>query len=191
MGARAFLISDILRILTPEEISHLTTTSEADSRMSLTDVIKKYQKGELIDFTKRLSAQRTAEEPEGSKEHEEEAKVLSFDRSSSVELEKKVEEVAEPLIPIAVNSSKPQVETSPLKPPPVPEKKSSEETPDTPSFILGEKKRFEQVTARIREREIHKMYQKSAAVDVQAERSLKEDLSKSTQLGILIDKKQA
>lgn len=162
MGARAFLISDILRILTPEEISHLTTTSEADSRMPLTDVIKKYQKGELVDFSKRLSAMKS-EANELESTVDEEGKVLPFDRSE--------------------NERAPQTALEALG--------EKDEIPDTPSFILGEKKRFEQVQAKIREKEIFKMYQKSAAVDIQAERSLKEDLSKSSQLGILIDKKQS
>lgn len=162
MGARAFLISDILRILTPEEISHLTTTSEADSRMPLTDVIKKYQKGELVDFSKRLSALKS-EASELESIADEEGKVLAFDRSGA--------------------ERAPQTALEALG--------EKDEIPDTPSFILGEKKRFEQVQAKIREKEIFKMYQKSAAVDIQAERSLKEDLSKSSQLGILIDKKQS
>ena len=62
---------------------------------------------------------------------------------------------------------------------------------DSSSFILSEKRRFEQSSAKMRGKEVLKMYKQSAAVDLATERSLKEDLSKSSQVGILVDRKQA
>lgn len=172
MAAKALVLGSVLRILTPEEISYLTTTSEADSRMPLTDVIRKYQQGHLTDFSERLNAKKYKEEGEG--------KILHFERPGTNEatILQCGPEVAEHLHTLGGEDFAETVNAV-----------QSEQ--DSSSFILSEKRRLEKNSAKMRSREVLKMYQQTASVDIQAERSLKEDLSKSTQLGILVDRKQA
>lgn len=172
MAAKALVLGSVLRILTPEEISYLTTTSEADSRMPLTDVIRKYQQGHLTDFSERLNAKRFEEEREGN--------LLKFERPGAGQghLLQCGPEVVEHLQTLGVESFAEIVDIN-------------QDDQDSSSFILSEKRRLEKNSAKMRSREVLKMYQQTASVDIQAERSLKEDLSKSTQLGILVDRKQA
>jgi hypothetical protein len=60
----------------------------------------------------------------------------------------------------------------------------------TSCFIYKEKKELEKVQKKIKEREVVQLYEKSAKVNVKQERSLKDDLSKSYKVGVLIDKRQ-
>jgi hypothetical protein len=60
----------------------------------------------------------------------------------------------------------------------------------TSCFIYKEKKELEKVQKKIKEREVVQLYEKSAQVNVKQERSLKDDLSKSYKVGVLIDKRQ-
>lgn len=173
MAAKALVLGSVLRILTPEEICHLTTTSEADSRMPLTDVILKYQQGQLTNFSERLNAKRFEEESQG--------KILKLERQ--VEGAQGHLQCGPEVTEHLQNLGEEEVESNLFG--------IQEDDQDSSTFILSEKKRFEKNSAKMRSREVLKMYQQSASVDIQAERSLKEDLSKSTQLGILVDRKQA
>ncbi len=69
-------------------------------------------------------------------------------------------------------------------------KQESESGNSTSSFIFKEKKRAEKVQRKIKGKEIIELYQKSSKVNVKQERALKEDLSKSYQIGVLINKRQ-
>ncbi len=59
------------------------------------------------------------------------------------------------------------------------------------AFIIDEKKKLEKSYSRLKGREILALYQKNAEIDIEQEKSLKEDLSKSTKIGVLVNKKQA
>ena len=50
MGAPNLLLADIFRILTPEELNELTSSSEGDSRISLTEFLVKKVDGVEMDF---------------------------------------------------------------------------------------------------------------------------------------------
>ncbi len=140
--------------------------------MPLTDVIRRYQQGQLTNFSERLNAKRLEEESTG--------KLLKFERPDSAPgpVLQCGPEVAEHLSTLGQEEDESNLRVS-------------EDQEDSSTFIIAEKKRLEKNSAKMRSREVLKMYQKTASVDIQAERSLKEDLSKSTQLGILVDRKQA
>jgi hypothetical protein len=144
------LFMDLLRLLTPEEISELTTTSQSDTRISLTKIIRDRLNGVEYDFSTRNFEELGA-------------KVLTHPKFS--------EEVVEEDISL----EKEVVPTSPEE--------------DLPNFLYLEKKRFERNQKNLKAQEIHKLYQQSSAIDISQEKSMREDVDKSSRSGILVNKK--
>lgn len=66
----------------------------------------------------------------------------------------------------------------------------TDKSTSTSSFIFKEKKRSEHVQRKIKGREIIEAYQKSSEVNVKQEKALRDDLSKSYKVGVLINKRQ-
>ncbi len=60
----------------------------------------------------------------------------------------------------------------------------------TSSFIFKEKKRAEKINKKVKGKEIIELYQKSSQVNVKQERALRDDLSKSYKVGVLVNKRQ-
>jgi hypothetical protein len=166
--AAVSLLGDILRIITPEEISELTATSSGSSRLELTDMLDQFEDGEKFDFT-----------------NDEGAKILPFKKGGEVEEE-------EQLAPVQAG---PQVheyfqhyiekmkigDTS---------KDVKGNTVETSVFILKEKERFKYVQSKLKQKEVMGLYMKNAGVDIEQEKTLKDDLSKSSRTGVLVNKKQ-
>jgi len=176
MGAPNLLLMDIFRILTPEEISDLTSSYEGDSRVSLTDFIEMKIRGEHLDFTES----DLSEEIEGG------AKILPFVKQGEDDDVEKIKEYvhagtrAQELIDrffirrsmrdTAVGEDGHLVETS--------------------SFIMNEKKRFQYSQEKLKGKEVLSLYQKNAKVDIEQEKMIKDDMSKSTKVGVLVNKRQ-
>jgi hypothetical protein len=59
----------------------------------------------------------------------------------------------------------------------------------TSCFILAEKKRFEKNQRMLKSREIHKLYQAESAVNIDFNRKSSDDSKKSSEVGLLLDKK--
>lgn len=170
MKAKSFLLTTILRVLTPEEISDLTTTSTGDRRVNLTDIINQRLDGVGHDFG----------DPERM------AKILPFKKSEDEEevVEEKVPTfcglraqefierffIRRKLTDTSVDSEGNQIETS--------------------SFIFNEKERFAYSQSKLKQREVLGLYRQNAAVDVDQVRALKDDLFQSAHTGVLVNKKQ-
>jgi hypothetical protein len=69
-------------------------------------------------------------------------------------------------------------------------KDKMDECESTSAFIYKEKKKSEKVNKQVKGREIIELYQKSSQVNVKQERALRDDLSKSYKVGVLINKRQ-
>lgn len=168
--AQASLLTDILRILTPEEISELTSQSTSNSRLALTDLLDMVEEGESVSFNTEAS------EVDG-------AKILPFKKKEEVTEEKEVyhcgkntqEYIEHHFHKITLG------ETA---------KNERGDTVVTSVFILKEKERFKYVQAKLKSREVLDLYRKNSNVDIEQEKILKDDLSKSSRSGVLINKKQ-
>ncbi|MBT3585938.1 MAG: hypothetical protein HN509_13615 [Halobacteriovoraceae bacterium] len=191
MAADPQLIMNLLRILTPEEISQLTTTSEGNHRVPLT---------ELVEYKANKVSSASG------------AKILPFKRPGS-----NIEEI-DGIVSEEIGSSSDSPQESEIK---SSAKKSKNEDSsiragvlvnqllsaflgvdfgmdieddDTPKeislFIIHEKKKFEESYSKLKSKEVITLYNENAAVDIEQEKNMKDDLNKSSQFGILVNKKQ-
>ncbi|MDD0854806.1 hypothetical protein HBN50_16985 [Halobacteriovorax sp. GB3] len=170
MAAAQNLLMDLLRILTPEEINKLTSSSEGDKRVSLTDMMNLRATGEEIDFSDKANM----------------AKILPFKRKDEADGEAEdseifagkdcVEYIAQHYLKRELNDNLVDKETG--------------QTVETSHFILNEKKRFTYSQSKLKGSEVLKLYQKNSVVDIEQEKKLKDDLSKSAQTGVLVNKRQ-
>lgn len=170
MAATNFLM-DIFRLLTPEEINKLTSSSKGDKRVSLTEMMHQYDQGVLPS--------------------NEGAKILPFKRAgdeSSVE-EDQVGQKTEFLAgPEVVKYLQHHFEKTDID-----HEYSSNRSSkfiDNSSFIINEKKRFNYSQTKLKGQEVLKLYRKNSSVDIEQEKKLKDDLSKSAQVGVLVNKRQ-
>lgn len=178
MSANELLISSILRILTPEEINELTTTFDGASKTSLTDMIS-----EKIEFDSHTS------DAEG-------AKILPFAPRADVEeqndKEQSVEMVSGPKVMMLLESLSEWTKQAIKNPFGENRKKRiARKSKETSSFIIEEKKKFEKTYTSLKSREVIGLYEKNSHVDIEQQRTNKDDLTKSGQTGILVNKKQA
>lgn len=161
----------LLRILTPEEINELTTTSEGNKRVPLTQLM--YRKMGVA----------TSETIEASSL----AKILPFTFPASEE--EQLESTESDDVPFQVTGSEEPIETAEL------EVSSNgpmnDEKMQTSVFILHEKKRLEANVHKMRSKELLKNYRKNASLDIEQERGLRDDMKKSSRLGVLVNKKHA
>lgn len=168
MSAKNFLLTSIFRVLTPEEISELTSSSNGESRSSLTDIINQRLDGISHDFS----------------DSEKMAKILPFKSNKKDE-----EEVFED----KVKSGK-RVEECIIR---FFERRKVKDTAldekgdlvETSSFIFKEKERFAYSQSKLKQIEVLGLYKKNAAVDVDQMRAMKDDFSQSVDSGVLINKK--
>ncbi|MBL6990955.1 MAG: hypothetical protein ISR65_14310 [Bacteriovoracaceae bacterium] len=72
-----------------------------------------------------------------------------------------------------------------------PNSKNGKEKVNVNVFILDELKKSEKSQKRLKGREVLETYQETGSVTIEQEKMMKDDLSKSTSLGLLINKKQS
>ena len=163
--AAASLLNDLMRILTPEEISELTSTSSGNSRVELTDLLNSFEDGEVINDIEEYSA-----------------KILPFKKSD--EIEEEITYKAGPKVIEYINHfyhKKSLGDTS---------KSTDGKSVETSTFIIKEKERFQYVQAKLKKKEVMSLYMKNANVDIEQEKTLKDDMAKSSRSGVLVNKKQ-
>ena len=182
---RKFLIMNLMRILTPEEINDLTTTYYGDKRVSLTSLLDE-------DFLGIV-----AKDEEEESEIEGKAKILSFNKDSEVvtpkessenkikgqyKVGKNVLKVYNKHYGISENSFDgmrgEQVDV-----------KIEKRRKGTSLFILDEKEKLDSSQRKLKTKEVMGTYAKVASVDIQTEKDHKDDLSWSSHSGLLVNKK--
>ena len=168
MLARNFLLNTILRVLTPEEISTLTTKSIEDNRVSLTDIINQRLDGVGHDFSDPEKMAKILPFKNLNEQPDEEVNITFCGLRSQEYLERFFER--KKMTDTALDEKGDLIETS--------------------SFIFKEKERFAYSQAKLKQREVLGLYKVNAAVDVDQVRALKNDLSQWAHSGVLINKKQ-
>ncbi|EQC45145.1 hypothetical protein M899_3442 [Bacteriovorax sp. BSW11_IV] len=165
------ILMDIFRLLTPEEINKLTTSSIGDKRVSLTEMMTRYDHGE-IPVSEEGAKILPFKKPGAQEEVVEEEKIrLEF--FAGAEVQKYLDHYFEKA---KINESYGDAKSSKFM--------------DTASFIINEKKRFNYSQTKLKGAEVLKLYRKNSSVDIEQERKLKDDMSKSAQVGVLVNKKQ-
>jgi hypothetical protein len=174
----SFLIMNLMRILTPEEINDLTTKYCGEKRVSLTSLM-------------------TGVEEVESEEEQSTAKILPFnhpEQNLTIDAESKtnlnagenVKGLISKLYGIKPNSmASLMLSSSRQEDIKISQKKSSS------IFILEQKEKLVQNQRKLQGREVIKTYRKVSAVDLDIERGHQDDLSWSASHGLLVNKKQA
>lgn len=171
--AAASILTDVLRILTPEEISELTTSSSSSNRVELTDLLNQFEDGDEVYF--------------GEVEDEGGAKILPFNAKKEVDETPAEDEIIYSAGPAVCEYLEHYLKKLEMGNTAI--SKSGEKV-ETSVFILKEKERFKYVQSKLKQKEVMGLYMKNANVDIEQEKTLKDDLSKSSRSGVLINKKQ-
>ena len=179
----------ILRLLTPGEIEELTSSSSGGAQESLTSLML----SQMADFD---AVEQIDEEASG-------AKILPFNMgagkkrkhvrdSIDEEMEghaKRTEEAEsrrDEAIRLASEKSV-QFSGSSVA---FDEEAQVEEKLDTSVFILAEQRKLKKAQEKLKVKEVIGLYQRNAAVSVEQEKKVNEDMSKSTYSGILINRRR-
>ncbi len=196
------ILMDVLRIITPDEIGELTNMTTSDYRVPLTGIIEKKVSGNFINH---------------DHEDEKKAKIIPLNENKeSTEFQEikpnieRVEEIANSLSSEIIKEDKPtdsQPATkdifknheasniSELLTPETANKKENSRQKESESdfsstvFILNEHAKSQKNQKKLKEIEVYGLYKKTASVSIEQEKKLKDDLSKSSSSGILVNKK--
>lgn len=175
MAGKHVLFYHLLRILTPDELNELTTTSKGRNLVSLTKMLS-----QDIDEEKNLD--------------DEGAKILPFKvevESDPQGLDKSVDEAA---FQIVCGENCKTILDDHVKRITILDKQYSRNCPvsqEATTFIINEKTRFKDNYNKIKSKEVLSLYKKNASFDMEREKVNNEDMSKSANLGVLVNKKQA
>ena len=146
------LLSQVLGLMTPDQIKELSRFTITEKTLSLTQVLL----NELEGVEENVVGQKKEEAS--------------------------VEQVALNQPPPSEQSGENAEDNSVLE---------SERKIATSLFLIMERKYLEKTQKKIHQAEIIKLYRTNLAVNIEQERLNKEDLSKSHNLGVLINKKQS
>ncbi len=172
MVGKNLLLGHLLRILTPDELNELTTTSKGRNLVSLTKML-----------TSDLDDEKSG------------AKILPFKRKEESEESHESEDAGEALaITIECGAKCKSILDDHVKRITILDRAYSKNCPvnqETSSFIISEKTRFKENYNKIKSKEVLSLYEKNASFDIQREKNQKEDISSSSNVGVLVNKKQA
>ena len=185
------LIYTLLRLLTPEEINDLITTGSGHKRVSLSEIMLQEfddsnqieeSEAKILPFKKKdQNAESEVQEEfsaEGENQEGESSQDLNIEMGQRCfkvlnDLKKKHQHNLKDIFASKRNT------------------KRVKNTKETSLFIIEEKKKLEHASQTLKGKEIIQMYEKNAKVDINIYRNNKDDLHKSNQFGVLVNKKQA
>lgn len=188
MEFRGQLIKNLLRILTPEEIAELTTSSSEKKKVSLSLLIQSDLEGE--DYEEVMEKYQKVGE---SKEEElSEAKILPFDTEGVEEGVAFTFQTGQRVHSLIQEYGKvfAELDKKVLGNKRFPKKNSFSGKKQTSELILEQKKKLHASYSRIKSQEILSLYRETNSTEIQKSKS-EEDFSYSSKLGVLINKKQA
>jgi hypothetical protein len=188
MEFKGQIIQNLFRILTPEEISELTTSFSGKKKVSLSLLVKADMDG--LDYTEVIEEEQ-APEDERSK-----AKIIPFDNESKIEEAEEVKlvfQVGPRVSKLIIEYSKvfAELDKKVLGQKRFPKKKSLVGKKQTSTLILEQKKKLHNSYAKIKSMEVLSLYKDTSSVDIEQQKRSKEDFNSSSKLGVLVDKKQA
>lgn len=186
MASQNFLIMNLLRLITPEEIGDIATKHNGGKFLSLTDLVNERVEQKIYrDFSSPDSMDEIHEAHLQSSQ----AKILPFKKPAA-----KSEE-GELLSAEAETDSEPQVSLSELANAGLENVAASvepehRENENMSSFILIEKARLKRSQQILKQKEIIDLYQKNSHVDVEQIKGSNTNLAQAKEAGVLINKKQ-
>lgn len=195
MNAPKFLIMNILRIITPEEIGEITTKHNGGKFASLTDLIdERLEKNIFRDFSisdagvmheaKILPFKRNDEHDVGDVALSAANEDLVEQAESAIEQQDQMATASDDLVEeLGINEKQTEVgiETN---------SESHRLDENMSSFILIEKERFKKNQQVLKKKEIMDLYQQTSKVEVEQIKHTNQNLTSSTLGGVLINKKQ-
>lgn len=193
MEFKGQLIRNLLRILTPEEIADLTTSSSGMKKVSLSLVLESDLHGENYkEVMERLQIEEEEEEAEDSSDGK--AKILPFNQTGEETAEDVISyQAGQRVHALIMEYSKvfQELDKKVLGPKRFPRRSSSSGKKQTSMLILEQKAKLHNSYAKIKSKEVMSLYQQSSNADVRKKKDEEEDFSFSSNLGLLINKKQA
>ncbi len=182
MAAPNFLIMNLLRLITPEEIGDIATKHNGGKFLSLTDLVNERVERQIYrDFSSTDSMEEIHDEHNNTQ-----AKILPFKKPNASE------DAIKALAGEAVVSltSMAQAELDEHTPRSASEKIEHNENENMSSFILIEKARLKRSQQILKQKEIIDLYQKNSSVDVEQIKGSNSNLSQGKEAGVLVNKKQ-
>ena len=186
MAAQNFLIMNLLRLITPEEIGDIATKHNGGKFLSLTDLVnERVEQNVYRDFS-------NADALDDFHEQTNKAKILPFQKKSEPSDEtSQVEAVASE----EVSSLSAMAEAHLTAGTPTAEEETHnevvhQENENMSSFILIEKERLKRSQKSLKQKEIIDLYQKNSSVDVEQIKGSNTNLSQAREAGVLVNKKQ-
>ena len=200
MKLKGHLIMSLLRILTPEEISKLTTSHSGQKKVPLSILLCADRDGNNYkDIIEDQKAKAKAES-EGETEGKGGAKILKFGDSEEVAA---VEETSPkesftfqsgPRVERLMNEYSKVFEKmnkSIFGQKRFPKKKGSHNTKQASTLIIEEKKKLYDSYSKIKKMEVLSLYKDTSSIDIENQKRNKDDIGHNTSIGVLINKKQA
>jgi hypothetical protein len=190
MEFRGQLIKNLLRVLTPEEISELTTSSSDKKKIGLSLLLSSDLRGENYqEVMDNLQASETSRRNHDSESGE--AKILPFDEERPEE--RFVPQAGQRVHLLLQEYGKvfAELDKKVLGSKRFPKRKSHGSRQQTSSLILEQKKKLFESYSKIKSKEVLSLYRTNNEVDLTKKKGSEEDLSFSSKLGVLINKKQA
>ena len=177
MAYNAFLIMNLMRILTPEEINELTTRYCGEKRVSLTSLMNTGEElAKILPFKSITNGQADVTE---KLEETVPVHIKLFCGENVNKLFYGLYGIKSSSMTSLVQSEQQHQEVV------IKQKKSAS------IFILEQKEKLDYNQRKLKSSEILKSYKKVSAVDLEVERGHQDDLSWSSSQGLLVNKKQA
>lgn len=179
----------ILRLVTPEEIEELTSSSSGGAQESLTSLVL----SQMADF----DAVDVCEDEDGG------AKILPFNMGAGKKKKRVRDSIDEEIEGFAKRSEEAESRREEALrlaseknvhfsggSVAFEEEEQLDEKLDTSVFILAEQRKLKKSQERLKVKEVIGLYRKNAAVSVEQEKKINEDMSKSTYSGVLINRRR-
>ncbi len=196
MEFKGHLIMSLLRILTPEEISKLTTSHSGQKKVPLSILLSADVGGKNY---KDVIEEKRAENEENA---EAGARILKFDENPQNAVEISLEEAPREKFTFqcgqrierlmdAYSKTFEKMNKNIFGQKRFPKKAGSANIKQASTIIIEEKKKLYNSYSAIKRMEVLSLYKNTSDVDIQSQKRNKEDLGHNSSLGVLINKKQA
>lgn len=193
------LLDKLLGLLSPDEIAQLTTISQGSSRVPLTQMMLEEQgqislkaegeEAKILPFAR--PEDKSSQAPSNPSEASNPDNVTPFNAQADTQ-------AAPPVAPVSdSNSVQQSASTDEVQAVSVDESEDLVNADTTSSastslLILEVKRKLKSAQEKIKEKEVYDLYKKNNLIDIQQEKlNNQSDMKKSSNMGVLVNKKQA
>lgn len=192
MEFRGQLLKNLLRVLTPEGIAELTTSSSERKKVDLSLLLRSDLEG--ADYQEVMESYQSGGENEFIEEDQDhEAKILPFEEDSGPKVEEVPLQVGQRVAHLLNEYSHvfAELDKKVLGPKRFPKIKGRGGRKQTSELILEQKEKLHASYSKIKSMEVLSLYEMTKKNEVKKTKDeAKDDFSFSSQLGVLINKKQ-